>query len=145
MAPQVLGFYVGYNDGSLNVVPPVGAPRSMSTVRHGPQRDGAGIFAVRWRDEASAAELMALVHTSGHGGTDLACDPQGGTRYPAPGYGIPFDTLATNTLALPGSQHAIAIRGSDDVPAGLGPSSPFRVSVCVARTLNATGQFLSLR
>jgi len=84
----------------------------MNSNKAAPQMDTAEIFAMRWRDAASGAQTISLVHTKGHGATDMAM---------APGE-ITFDTLATNTIALPGSEHAIAIRGSDDCPAGFGPA-----------------------
>eukprot|EP01045_Picozoa_sp_COSAG04_P003298 COSAG04_NODE_132_length_24268_cov_7.633426_18_plen_245_part_00 len=105
----VKGFYVGYNDGSMNLVPLEGAPKSLQTIVHD---NGAHseLFAWRWVDEASGASTIALFHTSGHGGTSSA--------YP----GTVFDSLATNTLVIPGSGIAVAIRGSDDVPPSHGPS-----------------------
>jgi hypothetical protein len=54
---------------------------------------------------------MALVHTSGHGATDVT----------SPG-NVNFDTLATNTIAFPGSEEALAVRSSDDCPPGSGPA-----------------------
>ena len=90
----VKGFYVGYNDGSMNLVPLEGAPKSLQTIVHD---NGAHseLFAWRWVDEASKASTIALFHTSGHGGTSSA--------YP----GTVFDSLATNTLVIPGSGIAV--------------------------------------
>ena len=50
----VKGFYVGYNDGSMNLVPLEGAPKSLQTIVHD---NGAHseLFAWRWVDEASGA------------------------------------------------------------------------------------------
>ena len=108
-AKGVKGFYVGYNDGSMNLSPLTDAPSSLQTIVHD---NGAHTELFAWRslDQASNTEIFSLFHTSGHGGCN--------TAYP----GLVFDTLATNTLVLPGSDIAISVRGSDDVPPSHGPS-----------------------
>ena len=105
----VKGMYIGYNDGSMNLRRLPGAPSSLQTIVHG-NGEHTELFAWRWLDAASGTSATALFHTSGHGGCN--------TAYP----GLVFDTLATNTLVIPGSGIAVAIRGSDDVPPSHGPS-----------------------
>ena len=78
----VLGMYVGYNDGSMNLKRIEGAPRSLQTIIHG---DAAHteMFAFNWTDVATGTSAISLIHTSGHGGTNVGYD------------GIVFDTLST--------------------------------------------------
>lgn len=71
----------------MNLKPLEGAPHSLQTIIHG-NAAHTEMFAFNWTDVPSGTSAISLIHTSGHGGTNVGYD------------GIPFDTLSTNTIVV---------------------------------------------